>query len=42
MNHEATLKLAKEQQDISRPMPLFWIFESGFIKGLNWDPGEWH
>jgi hypothetical protein len=21
---------------------LFWIFESGFIKDLNWDLGEWH
>ncbi len=21
---------------------LLWIFESGFIDGLPWDPGEWH
>jgi hypothetical protein len=42
MKHKATLKVAKEQHDISRLASLFWIFESGFIKGLNWDPGEWH
>jgi hypothetical protein len=22
--------------------PIYWIFESGFISDLPWDPGDWH
>jgi len=22
--------------------PLYWVFETGFIQDLPWDPGEWH
>jgi hypothetical protein len=26
---------------LSKPF-LLWIFETGFIKSLPWDPREWH
>jgi hypothetical protein len=38
----ATFKIAKELKTASKKTPTFWIFESGFIQDLPWDPGEWH
>jgi hypothetical protein len=38
----ATFKVAKELKTASKKTPTFWIFESGFIQDLPWDPGEWH
>ncbi len=37
----APLRVAKELPSLTKP-PLLWIFKSGFIDGLPWDPGEWH
>jgi hypothetical protein len=39
--HGAPLRVAKELHALTKP-PLLWIFESGFIESLPWDPGEWH
>jgi hypothetical protein len=39
--HEALFRVARELPSLTKP-PLLWIFESGFIDGLSWDPGEWH
>ncbi len=39
--HRALLRVTKELPSLTKP-PLLWIFESGFIDGLPWDPGEWH
>jgi hypothetical protein len=39
--HEASLRVAKEFPSVNKP-PLLWIFETGFINGLPWDPGECH
>jgi hypothetical protein len=39
--HGALFRVAGEFPSFINP-PLFWIFESGFIDGLPWDPGEWH
>jgi hypothetical protein len=39
--HEAPYKVARELPSFTK-LPLLWIFESGFIDGLPWDPGEWH
>jgi hypothetical protein len=39
--HGAPYKVARELPSLTK-LPLFWIFESGFIDGLPWDPGEWH
>ncbi len=25
-----------------KKLPIYWIFESGFISELQWDPGDWH
>jgi hypothetical protein len=36
-NAKASLRVAKELKT-----PIFWIFETGFIQDLPWDPGEWH
>ncbi len=40
--HIALLKVARELSTPTKLTPLFWIFESGFIKGLPQDPDEWH
>jgi len=40
--HGATLKLAKDVPPPGKRPPIFWIFESGFISELPWDPGDWH
>jgi hypothetical protein len=39
--HGAPYKVARELPSLTK-LPLLWIFESGFIDGLPWDPGEWH
>jgi hypothetical protein len=39
--HEAPYKVVRELPSFTK-LPLFWIFESSFIGGLPWDPGEWH
>jgi hypothetical protein len=41
-NHGSPLKAARDLPNPSKPTPLLWIFEPGFIEGLPWDPGEWH
>jgi hypothetical protein len=40
--HGASLKVARDPPSINHKNTTFWIFESGFIKNLPWDPGEWH
>lgn len=40
--HGALFEVAKELPAPTKLTPFFWIFESGFIKGLPWDPSEWH
>jgi hypothetical protein len=39
--HGAPYKVARELPSLTK-FPLLWIFESGFIDGLPWDPREWH
>jgi hypothetical protein len=39
--HGAPYKVARELPSLTK-LPLLWIFESGFIDGLPWDPGKWH
>jgi hypothetical protein len=39
--HGATLRLVKDIQPGKKP-PILWIFESGFVADLPWDPGDWH
>jgi hypothetical protein len=38
--HETTLKLAKDLLQPGKKPPIYWIFESGFISDLPWDPGD--
>jgi hypothetical protein len=40
--HGATLRLAKEVPSPGKKPLIYWIFESGFISDLPWDPGNWH
>jgi hypothetical protein len=40
--HGATLRLAKDLLLPGKKSPIYWIFESGFIFDLPWDPGDWH
>jgi hypothetical protein len=40
--HGASLKVAKDPPSVNQKNTTFWIFESGFIENLPWDPGEWH
>jgi hypothetical protein len=37
-----TLKVAKDPSAPGKKTPLYWIFETGFIQDIPWDPGEWH
>ncbi len=39
---KASLRVAKKLKTPSKKTPIFWIFETGFIQDLPWDPGEWH
>ncbi len=41
-SHGATLRLAKDIPPLGKKPPIYWIYESGFISGLQWDPGDWH
>jgi hypothetical protein len=38
----ATLKVTRDPPTPGKKAPLYWIFETGFIQDLPWDPGEWH
>jgi hypothetical protein len=38
--HGTTLKLAKDLLLPSKKPPIYWIFDSGFIFDLPWDPGD--
>jgi hypothetical protein len=40
--HGATLKVARDPPAPGKKTFLYWIFETGFIRDLPWDPGEWH
>jgi len=40
-NPKAHLKVARDPPAPGKKNQLFWIFESGFIQDLPWDPGEW-
>jgi hypothetical protein len=40
--HGATLKLAEDVSPPGKKPPIYWIFESGFISDLPWDPGDLH
>jgi len=39
---KASLRVAKELKTTNKKTPIFWIFKTGFIQDLPWDPGEWH
>jgi hypothetical protein len=39
-DHSATLRLAKDVPPPGKRPPIYWIFESGFISDLPWDPGD--
>ncbi len=41
-NPKATLKVARDPLAPGKKAPLYWIYDSGFIQDLPWDPGEWH
>ncbi|CAM6070491.1 unnamed protein product [Sphagnum tenellum] len=38
----ATLKVARDLPAPGKKTLLYWTFETGFIRDLPWDPGEWH
>lgn len=38
----SAFKVAKDPLTPGKTPPLFWIFDSGFIQDLPWDPGDWH
>jgi len=38
----ATLKVARDPPAPGKKTLLYWIFETGFIRELPWEPGEWH
>jgi len=38
--HGTTLRLAKDLIPPSKKPPIYWIFYSGFISDLPWDPGD--
>jgi len=40
--HSSTLKVARDAPIPSKSPLTFWIFKTGFIQELPWDPGEWH
>jgi hypothetical protein len=40
--HGTTLRLAKDLPPPGKKPPIYWIFETGFISDLPWDPGDWH
>jgi hypothetical protein len=40
--HGATFRPAKDLLFPGKKPPIYWIFETGFISDLLWDPGDWH
>jgi hypothetical protein len=38
----STFKVARDPPAPGKKPPLFWIFESGFVQDLPWDPRDWH
>ncbi len=40
--HGATLKVARDAPIPGKRPLIYWIFETGFIQELPWDPGKWH
>jgi hypothetical protein len=40
--HGVTLRIAKDLPTPGKKPHILWIFESGFIADLQWDPGDWH
>ncbi len=38
----STFKVARDPPAPGKKPPLFWIYETGFVQDLPWDPGEWH
>jgi hypothetical protein len=40
--HGASLKVANDPTLANQRNKTYWIFESGIIKNLPWDLGEWH
>jgi hypothetical protein len=40
--HGTTLRLTKDLLPPGKKPPIYWIFESGFISDLPWDPRDWH
>ncbi len=38
----AALKVARDLAASSKLPHIHWIFESGFVQSLRWDPREWH
>jgi hypothetical protein len=40
--HGAFLKVTNDPPLANQRNKTYWIFESGIIKNLPWDPGEWH
>jgi len=40
--HRTTFKIARDPPSASQKNTTYWIFESGFIENLPWDPREWH
>jgi hypothetical protein len=37
-----TLKVARDPSAPGKKPSFYWIFETGFIQNLPWNPGEWH
>jgi hypothetical protein len=40
--HGTTLRLVEDLLLPGKKPLIYWIFESGFIFDLQWDPGDWH
>ncbi len=40
--HGTMFRLAKDLLPPGKKPPIYWIFESGFISNLPWDPGDLH
>ncbi len=39
---EMSFKVARDSLAPGKKPFLYWIFETGFIQDLPWDPREWH
>ncbi len=37
----ATLKVARDPSAPGKKALIYWLFDTGFIQDLPWDPGEW-